>query len=386
MKTHVFGYGFRVFFLSAALWAVLSMVLWGFWISGTTAGVLPLGGVAWHAHELIFGYGAAVVAGFLLTAVANWTGRPPVQGPVLALLWVCWLLGRLVFFVADRVDYWLVAAADSVFLLGLIAVMTRELIAGRNLRNLRVVLILVLLAASNLAFHIEYELRGYPAYALRAALACFMVLISLLGGRVIPAFTRNWLLKQGRQGSQAPSLPTVFNRLDAATLALSCLALLLWTALPYARGTALALVLSGLLQWLRLSRWSGLQTVREPLLLILHVGYAYVGLGFVLIGVAALFPALVAPSVAVHAWSTGAMGVMTLAMMTRTSRGHSGLPLVAPLHTRVIYLLIVAASLLRLAPLLLPQSATLMQMVAAVAWIAAFGLFVRCYGPVLLKP
>lgn len=373
-----FSYGFRAFFFSGAAWALVAMLVWILWITGAGGFSIPYAGIAWHAHELIIGYGTAVLAGFLLTAIPNWTGRPPIQGYTLAWLWLAWVLGRVALLLADRIGYLGAALLDNLFLLSLVPLITREIVAGNNLRNLRVVVIVALVMLANIGFHVEFLTTGYPDYSLRAALALFVVLISVIGGRIIPAFTRNWLVQQG----QSLRLPVPFNRFDAATLIVSVISLALWTVLPVSSLTGMALLVAGILQLGRMARWAGIRTTAEPLVLILHVGYLFVGLGFVLVGMSSF--GLIFQQAALHAWSTGAIGIMTLAVMTRASRGHAGFPLTAPVGTRVIYLLAVLAVLLRLSLLLLPGSAVL-QAGAAIAWCAAFILFIACYGSMLLR-
>lgn len=376
-----FSYGFRAFFFSGALWAATSMLIWILWVTGTGGYSLPYGGMAWHAHELLFGYGTAILAGFLLTAIPNWTGRPPVQGYTLLLLWSTWLIGRIAFLLADSTGYLTAAILDSLFLVILVPVVSREIIAGNNLRNMRVVAVVGLLTLVNIGFHIEYLTSGYPGYALRAAVSVFVILLTLIGGRIIPAFTRNWLMKHGR----TQNLPVPFNRFDMATLIVSMIALLLWTAMPQGIFTGLALLVAGILQLWRLGRWSGLRTTAEPLVIILHTGYLFVGLGFLLVSASAFGVAMILPQAALHAWTTGAIGIMTLAVMTRASRGHAGFPLTAPTSTRLIYLLIIVATVLRLALITMPGLAVPLQTGAAVAWLSAFILFVVSYGPMLLR-
>ena len=373
-----FSYGFRTFFFSGAAWALVAMLVWILWITGAGGFSIPYAGVAWHAHEMIIGYGTAVLAGFLLTAIPNWTGRPPIQGYTLAWLWLAWVLGRVALLLADRIGYLGAALLDNLFLLSLVPLITREIVAGNNLRNLRVVVIVALVMLANIGFHVEFLTTGYPDYSLRAALALFVVLISVIGGRIIPAFTRNWLVQQG----QSQRLPVPFNGFDAATLIVSVISLALWTVLPVSSLPGMALLVAGILQLGRLARWAGIRTTAEPLVLILHVGYLFVGLGFVLVGMSSF--GLIFQQAALHAWSTGAIGIMTLAVMTRASRGHAGFPLTAPVGTRVIYLLAVLAVLLRLSLLLRPGSEVL-QAGAAIAWCAAFILFIACYGSMLLR-
>jgi hypothetical protein len=205
--------GFRPFFLGGAAWAATAMVIWigilaGWWL---VAG--DYGAVAWHAHEFLFGYIGAVMTGFLLTVVPNWTGRLPVRGRPLLALFLLWLVGRAALVFSDTIGVIPAATVDSLFLLTLAAVALREVIAGRNWRNLKVVGIIGLLAATNILFHAEVIATGVADYAARAATALVLILIMLIGGRIIPSFTRNWLVKQG-----VARLPVPFGRFDATSI------------------------------------------------------------------------------------------------------------------------------------------------------------------------
>jgi uncharacterized protein involved in response to NO len=270
---------------------------------------------------------------------------------------------------------------DSLFLPCLGVVIAREVIAGGSLRNAKVALLIALLAVANIAFHVEVIMEGAPSYGLRGGVAVIVGLIMLIGGRITPSFTRNWLAKQGSE-----RLPIPFGRYDVIAVAVGAVALALWVALPDAVIIGVLLLLAGVLQVIRLARWAGRSTWREPLVLVLHVGYAFVPLGFFCVGVATLWPALLPVSAALHAWTAGAMGVMTLAMMTRASRGHLGYELTAPASTQAIYLAIVVAALARIAAPFAGGSEMDLLAVAGVAWVAGFLGFVLMYGPKLLRP
>ncbi len=332
---------------------------------------------AWHAHELLFGYGFAAVAGFLLTAIPNWTGRLPVNGGPLAALAALWLAGRIAVMVSERIGPALSATVDVAFLVALAAVALREIIAGRNWRNLRVMAVVSLLIAGNVTFHLEVAWRGYSTYGVRIGLAAIILLITLVGGRIVPSFTRNWLARRppGR-------LPVPFGRFDALCMAVGAVALASWVVAAENNITGVVLVAAGVLHAARLARWAGERTAADRLVLVLHVGYAFVPLGFILAGVAALSSA-VPPSAGIHAWGAGAMATMTLAVMTRASLGHTGRPLAATPGTQVIYGLVVAAALLRIIAAFAPS--LLLYHAAAFAWIAAFGGFVVSYGPLLIR-
>jgi uncharacterized protein involved in response to NO len=375
------SYGFRPFFLGGAIWSACAMPLWIGLVTGRLSFATSYGTVGWHAHEFLFGYVGAIIAGFLLTAIPSWTGRLPVHGGPLLTLFLLWAAGRITMLLVDRIGVVPAAVIDSLFLTAFAAVVLREIIAGRDRRNLKIALLVALFALINVSFHIEVFVSGATGHAMRAAIAIVVVLISLVGGRITPSFTRNWLAKRGSQ-----RLPRPFGRYDMIALAGGVVAALLWIAVPEATATAWAMIVAGALHVVRLSRWAGIRTWPEPLVLILHVGYVFVPLGFLMIGVSVLDPLLVPESGAIHAWTTGAMGVMTLAVMTRASLGHSGRALTASAATQAIYAAIVIAALARMAAPVLGNWSMVLLDVAALAWTIAFAGFAVIYGPLLIKP
>lgn len=376
----LFSYGFRTFFLGGALWAFLAMLIW----IGLLAGeAFPLGLVpaAWHAHEFLFGYVGAIIAGFLLTAVPNWTGRTPLQGVPLLSLFILWLVGRIAFLLAGQIGYLAAAIADSIFLVALAAFVFREVMTAENKGNIRIAVILSVLALANILFHVEIITQGQPVFTLRGTISLIVILISVIGGRVVPNFTRNWLMRRGDT-----RLPTPTGRFDQVVLASSVMPLAFWTFLPELPVTALFLFAVGIMHAVRLGRWSGWRTGAEPIVLILHIGYAFVPLGFVLVALSFVWPFDIPLSAALHAWTSGAMGVMTLAIMTRATRGHCGHPLTAPPTTQFIYLMVVAAALLRLSEIIIPDAALMLRVASGGTWLVAFAGFIVAYGPMLLRP
>lgn len=373
-------YGFRPFFLGASVFAVLAMALWIGWL----AGLLPLaegyGALAWHAHEMIFGYTAAVVAGFLLTAVPDWTGRLPVAGWRLLFLFLLWCVGRAAFLVTGLTSPLPAIVLDSLFLPCLFLVVAREVVAGRNWRNLKLLALVALLTAANIGFHAEILSAGSAGLASRAGVAVIVALIMLIGGRIVPSFTHTHLSRQG-----AAHLPVSFNRFDIVSLAAAAIALLAWVAGPKETGTGVLFLVAALLQFVRMSRWAGLYVWRTPLVLVLHLGYAFVPLGFLLGGVAILLPGSLAGTAPMHAWTVGAIGVMTLAVMTRATRGHTGRDLTASRLTVAAYGAIVASAVLRIAAGAFPNAGPGLIELAGLAWIAGFALFAVEYAPMLLR-
>lgn len=355
------------------------MALWIGMITGQINPPLGLPLVSWHAHEFLFGYVGAIIAGFLLTAVPNWTGRPPLQGPSLLAIFVLWIAGRSAFLLTGLVDYRVAAFIDSLFLPALALLILREVRTAENKSNVRLAIVIFVLALANILFHMEMSVYGQAVIATRGSISLIILLIMLIGGRIIPNFTRNWLI-----GRESRHLPAQMNGFDQVALAIGVIALALWTFFPEAILTCLLMLVSGILHMVRLGRWSGWRTLHEPLVFVLHVGYAFVPLGFMLVGLSLIWPDTISPLVALHTWTTGAMGIMTLAVMTRATRGHSGNPLTAPLTTQLVYLCAVMAVIFRLAELVFPDASLTLYALSASSWIAAFSGFLVIYSPMLL--
>jgi len=379
----ILSYGFRPFFLFGALWAAAAMALWIPALGGAIALPTHLDPVAWHAHAFLFGYLGAIVAGFLLTAVPNWTGGLPVVGLRLGALALLWAAGRIAVLVSAHLPLALTAGIDLAFPLALGAVLLREIVAGRNWKNLPVLALVSVFALANGIFHWEAA-QGLPAasgYGVRLGLAAGIALIALIGGRVVPSFTRNWLAKLGPGRLPVPPM----QRFDKLAILVLLAALISWVAAPVCPATGVLLLLSGALHLARLQRWAGDRTLREPLLIVLHGGYLFVPLGALALGAEILRPGLFGMAAAQHLWMGGAIGLMTLAMMTRATLGHTGQALSAGPGTVAIYLSLVAAVLARLAAGVWPMEATLVYTVSGTAWIAAFAGFALIYGPLLLR-
>ena len=378
----ILTYGFRPFFFGAALWAAFSMVLWIPMLMGQVALPSTFDPVSWHAHEFLFGYLGAVIAGFLLTAVPNWTGRLPIVGWPLGALAALWLVGRVAVLVPAGSAPLAVAMVDLAFPVVLAAAITREIVAGRNWRNLIVLVMLAIFALGNGIFHWEAAQGAYAAqgYGLRLGLGAGIMMIAVIGGRVVPSFTRNWLAKRGP--GRLPTAP--MQRFDKAALVMLLAALLLWVVLPLAPATGVALALAGVLHLWRLARWAGHRTLSEPLVTVLHVGYAFLPLGALALGSEILMPGALGMAAAQHLWMGGAIGLMTLAVMTRATLGHTGQALSADVGTVAIYLALILAVLARVAAGLWPAQAPLLHGLSGLAWIAAFGGFGLVYGRFLL--
>lgn len=375
----ILSYGFRPFFLFGAVWAAIAVAVWLPFLRGSVSVPTALAPVQWHAHELIFGYVPAIVAGFLLTAVPNWTGRLPVTGTPLLALFATWIAGRAAIFVSALIGVRLAAVIDLLFLASLAAIVGREIVASKKLNNLKVLVLVGLLFAGNAGFHLEAQLGSDGGYGLRIGIAATVMLIILIGGRIIPSFTRNWLAKR----SPGP-LPAPFDRFDLATIVVAALALIAWVVKPDAQVAAVASILGAVLHTVRLTRWTGYRTAAEPLVLVLHVAYAFVPLGFAFVAAAILHPGLVLPSGALHAWTAGAMALMTLAVMTRASLGHTGHSLTSTHAIAAIYVASAVAAVLRIAAAFGIAREPLLQL-SALAWILAFAGFAIVYGPLLTR-
>jgi uncharacterized protein involved in response to NO len=375
------SFGFRPFFLAASLWAAFALAAWILMLTQGLALPSRFDPLTWHIHEMLFGFVMAAIGGFLLTAVPNWTGRAPVQGMPLAGLATLWLLGRIACLTSQLWPFWLSVSLDLAFPLVLGAVSACELVAGGKFRNLLALLPLAVLAIANLLMHLAAAGYGIPAgLGWRLGLAATLVLVSVIGGRIIPTFTRNWLAKR-----QAPSLPAPHKAVTRLALGTLHASLMMWAFLPATAWVGGSLLLSAFFNALRLWEWKGLSTREEPLLLILHVGYAWLVAGTLLLGLTTLGMS-VPLSAAIHALTVGTIGTMILAVMTRATRGHTGRALSADRMTVAIYGLISAAALLRIAASVLDNMALLLLIGSAAFWIAAFLVFAAAYGKALLAP
>jgi len=373
------SYGFRPFFLFGSLYAGLAILAWLPMFYGELSLSTAFAPRDWHIHEMLYGYLTAVVTGFLLTAVPNWTGRLPLQGRPLLVLVLVWAAGRVAVTISAWIGWELAAVIDNAFLLLVAAAMGREILKGKNWRNLKVLIALAILFVGNIVFHLESHVYGVAEYGTRLGIAATMMLIMLIGGRILPSFTRNWLAR-----SNPGRLPAPFGTFDIVSMVAAGVALLAWTFMPFGPLTGALLIAAGLLQAVRLARWAGDRTWRDRLVLILHVAYAFVPLGFVLTGLAALN--LLPTGAGIHAWTGGAMGVMTLAVMSRASLGHTGRALVASTATQILYGFVVVAALARVCAAVHPAWSDPLLHLAGCAWAAAFIGFALTYWAVFTRP
>ena len=330
---------------------------------------------------MLFGYLGAVIAGFLLTAIPNWTGRLPIAGGRLAALVSLWVAARLAMLFSAHSGVAIAMLLDVGFLLTLAFSCAREVFIARN-RNVPVVGAVLLLGLAAAVDHLEaLGILATDGYGWRGGFALVLILVTLIGGRIIPSFTRNWLAKQGRTIG-VPGQPSSY---DFLTIAVTTVALGFWVFGSISTLAVSLLLAAGALQLVRLARWQGYLTLREPLVLILHLAYAWLPLGLLLLGMSLLVPKQPA-SAALHALAAGAMASMTLAVMTRATLGHTGRELHADGGTMLIYLLVTLGAALRVSAPWLPFDYLMLIKLSGALWGGAFLLFVLLFGPKLLGP
>jgi len=377
MKTPLlFSYAFRPFFLISGIFAVIIMLFWLLNLHGANpVGISPL----WHAHEMLVGFALAAVAGFSLTAVANWTGRPAVHGLPLGLLILSWLLGRIAMLLHGSLSIEWIAVLDSLFPVLLTVLLGREVIGGHSRRNYQLVAVLGFISLANLAYHLGPGLAWANAErtTIYLVIHAILLLVIIIAGRIIPNFSTNWLHRQGHK-----QMPVNTQWVNQATLTLSVLAGLAMSFFPLQWFSGMLAFAAALLHAYRLSRWQGLATRTNPLLFILHVAYAWIPIGYTLTGLAVfgwLFPA----SAALHALTMGAIGGIILAVSTRVGLGHTGRPLLASRATVVAYWVFMLAVLVRIGASLTGAHYLHTLDLAATGWMLAFGIFLWVYWPML---
>lgn len=376
----LWGAPFRPFFVATAAYAIIALLGW---LAQLMSPLQPAGlfdPMRWHAHEMLFGMVSAAIAGFLLTAMATWTGTRLLSGRALMGLFTLWLAGRLAMWTSGWLPGWLVSVADLAFL-AVVAIYAGRVIwqAGSH-RNLIVVAVVSALWLCNLIFHLGWLLDQtlWVQRSELAAIALIVLLMVIVGGRITPAFTRNWLRRHQQDGGTVCSWAWLE---WTGLLSLVALAILALSGAP-ATWLGMAAGLAAAVQLLRLLLWSGWQTWPDPLMWILHLAYAWIPLGLGLMAWSLLGPGL--PTTAwLHALGSGAMATLILAVMTRVALGHTGRALQLPRAAVWIYGAILIAALLRLMTALgaLPWSQGLA--LSALAWVAAFGLYLLIYLPIL---
>jgi len=378
----LFALGFRPFFLAAGIFAVAFMGVWLGILQGWLDGPAGIPPAAWHGHEMLFGFAMAVIAGFLLAATQTWTGIPMPRDGHLIALFVLWLAGRLLPYIPE-LPYALAALVDLLFIPALAVAVARPVLKAKQTRNYAFPILLLGLLIANGLFHAATLGYGqtYAVSGLNLALYIIVLVIVVMGGRVIPFFTER------RIGSTARRWQIVEWLAPAMTLAV----LVVSVIFPYWWNTAGALLVpplaatAAIVHVVRLAGWHDKRLWRVPLLWVLHLGYGWIAIGFALDALAAA--GMISPFLAMHAYATGGIGVMTLGMMSRVALGHTGRPLET---SRIMPWAFAAMNLAAVArvfgPLLFPAQTSMLQQLGGILWMAAFAAFVVIYAPMLWRP
>ena len=367
--------GFRPLYLLAALFAALGVPLWIAQFAGLLPGPANLPAVLWHGHEMVYGFAIAVIAGFLFTAGQNWTGLPTPKGWKLAAICGLWFAARIANWAAPAL---IAMTLDAAFLLSVMVPLASVLWRSGNTRNLFVLAVLTAFLVANSLFHLALpgKLPFDPRTPLHFAIFVIVILESVIAGRVVPMFTANAVrgVRQWRN-----------EQLDALAIAATAAALLLVLGKAGAGLTAAACTVAAVLQAARLAGWNPWATRHNPMLWILHLAYAWIPAGLLLLAFGAL--GRVPESAGLHALTVGSMGGLIIGMMTRTARGHTARPLRADRADIACYALVLSAALLRVGlPLLQPAWNVGAVLASAALWSAGFGLYALRYAPVLLRP
>ena len=372
------SYAFRPFFLLNGCFAILAIFLWAMTLHGSVQlSITPL----WHSHEMLIGFAMAAVAGFSLTAVANWTGRPAIQGFPLAVLVLSWLLGRLAMLLYTWLPAELVFLLDMLFPILLFVLLGRETIGGRSKRNYPLVAIMFMVSVFNILYHsgINQWLPGTGRLAIYLLIHSILLLVAIVAGRITPVFTGNWLRQQGEA-----DLPVNNDQVTSLALALTVFVGLAASFFPTHVITAYLAFAAALVHGFRLSRWKTFSTTSNPLLFVLHAAYAWIPIGYLLLG-CSVFGWVFSPTAALHALTMGAIGSIVLAVTSRVGLGHTGRPLQAARATVVAYWILMLAVLTRVLGPLAGGNYLLIVDLSAMGWMAAFAIFTWVYWPILTR-
>jgi len=373
------SYAFRPFFLLNGVFASLIIILWVMTLHGSG---LPGASSLWHSHEMLIGFAMAAVAGFSLTAVANWTGRAAIGGKPLALLVVSWLVGRTAMSLLAWLPASLVFLLDMLFPILLSWLLGREIIAGHSRRNYPLIAILIVVAGLNALYHLGAAqwLPGGERLAIYLLIHTLLLLVTIIAGRIVPSFTGNWLRQQGQD-----RLPVNSDIVNRAALVLTILVGLVASFKPMHPLTGILAFSAALVHGIRLIRWRGLATISNPVLFVLHAAYLWVPVGYTLLG-CAVFGWIFTPTAALHALTMGAIGSMVLAVTTRVALGHTGRPLQAARLTVFAYWILMLAVIVRVLGPLSGGAYMMMIDLSALGWVLAFSLFTWVYWPILSRP
>jgi uncharacterized protein involved in response to NO len=374
----LFEYGFRIFFLLAPLYGAVAIAIWVPVYLGWIALPASVEPVWLHAHEMIWGFAEAGLAGFFLTAVPSWTGAPARHGAPLIALAAIWLLGRVAMATIGLVPPAIAALIDLAFLPALALAVIGPLLAAGRARNLMLLVPLALFWAGDVAMQAEFLglTANTAAAGARAGIDVLLLLITVIGGRIVPTFTANALNALGL----AP--PRSFAMLDR--LAIGAMALFLLSEAASAPDVAIGLIAlaAAILNGARLALWGGGRTLFSPILWVMHLGYLWLVVGL-LLKAAAFLTETIAETAALHALTIGAIGTMLFAVMSRAGLGHTGRPLRAHPLTVLAYVLISAAAFLRILATFVPDEMPPLLISAGIAWTVACLAFLVVYAPIL---
>ncbi|MCX2724674.1 NnrS family protein [Roseibium salinum] len=384
----LFTAGFRFYFLAAGVFSVFAMLTWTLWLgllaAGESVGTLPMrmAPQLWHAHEMVFGYTVAVMAGFFLTAVPSWTGTKEARTIFVTVSGAVWLLGRFAVWFSGLLDPILVAAVDLLFVPILATNILGRLARKSQARNAVFIVLLGGLFLANLLMHLDWIgwTEGTAQAGVRLGVFLSAAMIAIIGGRVVPAFTRNVLQREGYLGS----MPRSHVWLERSGILLSLLAAVATLPFVPAPVTGVLCLGAGAVNLARLAGWKGWRILNSPILWVLHAAYLLLAAGYLLYGLSLTFN-LVDETAALHLLAIGAVGGMTLAMMTRASLGHAGMPLKVSRLIVLAYAALIAAALTRVFGFLAYGYFEVM-LLAGGLWVLAFGLFAGVYFPILSTP
>ncbi|MET1256653.1 NnrS family protein [Aliikangiella maris] len=376
----LFRLAFRPLFLFGTLFAVVAISWWvHFWLQ--PSGWLPYGGhIFWHAHEMLFGFGMAIVAGFLLTAVKAWTGVPTITGSLLALFFLLWLAGRILMSVDIGAPAWFIAVIDVSFMLIAAAAMGYPIVKVKQWRNLMFIPIMLAFASLNAISHWAVATNdfAFAMQALHTTVIVLVLIIAILGGRVIPAFTANGTGRQAKRNIQWLETVSIVSIIFCALIALT----------GFDNVPSILLLVASLIaaasNGYRFARWGIEYTISTPLLWSLHFSFIFIPLGFLMLALQSL--GMVASiSAALHCFTVGAMGGMILAMISRVTLGHTGRNLIPPKLLSVAYISIILATLIRVTlPAWLPEYYQMSIRISGILWVLAFVIYLFFYAPMLV--
>ncbi|WP_022940300.1 NnrS family protein [Psychromonas hadalis] len=374
----LFRLGFRPFFLAGALFAIVSMVLWGMLLSGKITLASQLPSTQWHAHEMLFGFAGAIILGFLLTAVQNWTGYPGLKGKKLALLFTLWLLARFAMFLLPPDIFWLTMILELSWMPLAALVLAQAVFHAKQWRNLFFVPLLLVMTLLNAVSLIGFQRYDYimSQHAIWSMLFLVFFIIAMMGGRVIPFFTSKGTGTEKVQAIQALEY--------LALVPLLLLAIFTWfPSLSIVSG--LLALLAGVANLIRVIRWKPVLTLPVPLLWSLHLSYLLLSTGLLFYALALFVPSFNATTM-IHLTAISGFGGVILAMISRVSLGHTGRPLIASKWMSIAFAATALSGLVRMIfPFLMPDLILMAYWISILFWCCAFSLFVLFYAKMLLS-